>query len=352
METKILISDEEIYKLRKKGLSYKKIEKYFDDKGIIVTAQTIRNKCKKIYKDKGEKEPELIVKRSIPISDEKIYTLREQELSYEKIAQYFKGKGIKVSPTTIEKRCKEIYKDKGKKEPKLRVERKNPIPDEEIYELRKKGLSYKKIGENLNNKGIKISPATIRKKCKEIYKEKGEKEPELMPERENNEQIPEKIYQLREKGLTYQRIAKYFNKEGVKVSVGTIRRKCQKIYKDKGEEEPKAIPKKRIQISDKKIYQLREQGLSYQKIAKYFNEKGIKVSFETIRTICKRIYQEKTNDYKNKKLDKTSLDDLEKKVQELKEKKEESGELLKEYIKLEKKYKQQEKQKEKDGEEK
>lgn len=44
--------------------------------------------------------------------------------------------------------------------------------DEEIFELREKGLSYRKIAEELANQGKKIDYSTAKLRCKEIYEEK------------------------------------------------------------------------------------------------------------------------------------------------------------------------------------
>ena len=50
------------------------------------------------------------------VSEEEIYNLREQGLSYNEIVQRFKDKGIEVSWPTISDRCKKIYEEKGKEE--------------------------------------------------------------------------------------------------------------------------------------------------------------------------------------------------------------------------------------------
>ena len=229
------------------------------------------------------------------------------------------------------------------------------ILNEEIYKLREQGFTYQKITQYFNNKGIKVKIGIIRKRCKKIYQEKGKREPDLKVGRKKVIQMQdEEIYQLRQDGLSYRKITQYFNNKGIKVSSETIRNRCKNIYQKKIEEKPdlKVGRKKVIQIPDEEIYKLREQGLSYEKIVQYFYKKGMKVSFATIRIRCKRMYQEKASDYKNKKSDKTSLADLEKKLQELKEKKEKSGELLEEYVELKEKYEQLRKQQGKKEEEK
>ena len=342
----MLISDEEIYKLSEEGLSDRKITQYFNEQGIKVNYVTIKKRSKEIYKKKYEEEFNVKGRNRSQITDEEIYKLREEGLSYQIIERYFNEQGKKVSDVTIQKRCQKIYKEKGKKEPEVKRKNKIEITDEEIYRLREGELSYKKIAQYFNEQGIKVSFSTIKNRCKEIYEKKGEEEPKVKTE--NKIQISdEEIYMLREQGWTYRKIAKYFNEQGKKVSDVTIKNRCKEIYEKKGEEEPN---KDKFQISQE-IYRLREQGWTYRKIAQHFNEQGIKVSYGTVRKKCKKIYEENgkgiimTTDNKQEE----TLFDLMKKTQELEEKKKKSEELLAMYKELEKRNKQL---KEKDGEEK
>ena len=154
---------EEIYKLREEGLSFKEIEERLKDKGIDIPWIIIRNMCKVIYKEK---------KKDF-ISDDEIFKLREQGLSYYEIAQRFKDNGINVCSQTINNRCKKIYEEKGMEEPKCFKRKKfirRKVSEDEIYELREKGLSYREIEKRFEDNGIEISFETIRVRCKNIYK--------------------------------------------------------------------------------------------------------------------------------------------------------------------------------------
>ena len=297
------------------------------------------------------------------ISDDEIYKLSESGLSDRKIVQYFIDKGIKVSLATIKNRCKKIYEEKKKEEGSAIKKNRNKIINEKIYKkiykLREDGLTYKKIAQYFNEQGIKISYVTVKRRCEEIYKEKGQKEPEA--KRKKIIQITnEEIYNLREQGWTYRKIAQYFNEQGVEVSFETVRVRCKEIYKQKGQKEPETKRKKIIQITGEEIYKLREEGLTYKQIMQYFNEQGIEVSYATIQKRGEEIYQHKEKGTikaidKNQKLN-TTLADLEKKVQDAKENKKKSEELLAMYKELEsryeKEYEQPIKPKEKVGEEK
>ena len=133
-----------------------------------------------MYKYKKERCRDLS-RRKIEIRDEEIYELREQGESYEEIARYYNGKGIEISKATIAYRCKKIYNEKGKEEPKAKKGKKErkDVTNEEIYELRKQGMTYGDITKYYNKKGIKINPSTIRLRCKEIYEKKGEEAPKV-----------------------------------------------------------------------------------------------------------------------------------------------------------------------------
>ena len=267
---------EEIYKLREEGLSFKEIEERLKDKGIDIPWIIIRNMCKVIYKEK---------KKDF-ISDDEIFKLREQGLSYYEIAQRFKDNGINVCSQTINNRCKKIYEEKGMEEPKCFKRKKfirRKVSEDEIYELREKGLSYREIEKRFEDNGIEISFETIRVRCKNIYKQNGEEEIRIKISEDE-------IYNLRNQGLSYSEIAKQYNDKGINVSSGTIRLRCKKIYKEKGEEEPFS---QYLKVSEEEIFKLREQGISYQEIVEYFKDNGIDVSWFTIRSRCKKIYKEK-----------------------------------------------------------
>ena len=95
-------------------------------------------------------------KEYIEIIDEIIYKLREQKLSYTKIAVILQKHDIKIKYTAVQKRCKEIYEKKGEIEPKLpRSKKSDKISYEEIYNLREEGLAHSKIVKKLNENGKK-----------------------------------------------------------------------------------------------------------------------------------------------------------------------------------------------------
>ena len=345
--SRIEISNEEIYNLREQGLSYNAISKHFEGKGIIVSLNVIRLRCKEIYKEKGQEEKKAIMPNQIlEIIDEELFSLREQGLSYAAIAKYYQQKGVKVCAQTIKVKCIKIYKNKGKEEPKLKkgIKKKSEVSDEEIYNLREKGLSYNAIAKLFEDRNIKISSTRIRLRCKEIYKEKQKEEPKTKTKLERSDVSDEEIYALREQGLGYLAIAKNFERRGINVATMTIARRCKKIYKEKKQEEPKLKHGKmsgirRIKLSKDYIYSLREYGLSYYSMEKYYKSKGINVNKSTIRLRCKEVYKEKQEKEPmasgNRGKQEEILASLEERLQEALLKKGKSLYLLEQYEELE-----------------
>ena len=293
------ITNEEIFELREQGMSYREIVKYFANLGKKISVETVRKRCDKIYKQK-QKENSLKKSRTKikGIRDDEIYELREQGLSYQRIAKHFKDKGIKVSGASIQNRCKKIYEEKKQEEPSTKYKkRREDISDEEIFELREQGMSYTEIVRHFESRGIKVAVETIKIRCDKIYKQKG-KENDTKRGRKKREDITDAtIYELREQGMSYSDIARYFNENNIIVSYNIISYRCKGIYKEKGKAEPTVTRRKRRKnISDEEIYELREQGLSYESIAKHMKDKGIIVSVECIRRRCKDIYNKKNKE--------------------------------------------------------
>lgn len=84
--------------------------------------------------------------------------------------------------------------------------------------------------------------------------------------------LEEKIYQLKEEGLSYQEIQRRVN-----IDIKTIREICKRIYDSKGKKVKRGRNKESQQL-DKKIDELKVQGLSYRKITKKLEENGVEIS--------------------------------------------------------------------------
>ena len=301
MKKKNELSNEIIFELREKGMSYERIAKYFNTEGIKITPHAIGYRCKKIYREKGKKEPKAKIKNYT--EDEELIKLREQGMSFERIADYYKEKGIKVAVETIESRCKKAFEKRKKKMPSTK--KKIEVLDEEIYQLREQGMSYERIVEYYSKKGIEITHQAIGYRCKKIYEEKGKKEPKS--KRENHTE-DEELIKLKEKGMSYERIADYYNEKGIKVTVETIESRCKKAFEKRKKKMPST--KKKIEVLDEEIYQLREQGMSYERIVEYYSKKGIEITHQAIGYRCKKIYEEKGKEEPKAKKGKKERDDV------------------------------------------
>lgn len=177
----VLISDEEIYRLRKEGMTYEQISQHFKDKGKKISISTVGNRCRAIDEEsakEGIEKPRIKYKsrnKREDISDKEIYELRQNGMTYGEIVRYFGANRRKISETLVRYRCKQIYQKRGEKEPRVKWKRTNKrkdISDEEICELREKGMSYRQIADWLKSDGRELSQASVRDRVKKAYEEK------------------------------------------------------------------------------------------------------------------------------------------------------------------------------------
>ena len=177
------------------------------------------------------------------LDDEKIYELKTKGFSYDDIAEYYSNQGIEVSSMTIGRRCRKIFAEKGEKVPDLRSIGKEKVTSGVIFRLRQSGFSYRKISEHFKEQGINISISTVRNMCKEAYASANETD--LLAQESRIGEVPEqRIFELREEGLTFEKISITMKEEGYNISKGTVRNICIQIYARKGLEQPK-IPRGR-----------------------------------------------------------------------------------------------------------
>ena len=271
-----------------------------------------------------------------------IYKLRnEKGLKLEEIAEKLRKRGINISLSAIDYhyhkalKNQEIYGNTDGNKPKR-------IDDEKIFELRELGLSYESIADFFESQGIKIHFTSIQKRCKKIYEKKGLE----VPITKYSFRVLSKIDELRKRKFTYLEIAKEISKSGKRVSEQDVEKIIKKVlskkYKKHEDVDKKNNGYDRKDLPLQTIYDLREIGLSYRKIAEHLTEFGIPVSRNTVRERCKEIYSSKKEESKLKrgtsKLDKgkeVTLEELDNLATELLEKKAKTGELLQEYQKLE-----------------
>jgi ribosomal protein L20 len=325
------VPSQEVFALRESGYSYQKIINYFEDKKIIVSRDILITKYKEECIRVGREYHSRIKLSSnnelIALPDDVIFALREQSYTYDRIVDYFKEEGIKVTKETIRQRCKRIYAEKGKEEPRVKHKlapeyrsAKYSISDEEIIELKEQGLTNRQIVEHYKQKGIKIGITTITNKCREAFKNAGK----AMPPRKRKVQIDisdEEIFSLREKRLTYSEIVDYYKEKGIQVSKSTIENRCKKVYAKKGSKNLAVLRNRLPDVLNEEIEELRKRKFTYKDIIKYYKEKGISVSRETLRMRCLKIHNERQ----------ASLEELNNTLTNLLIKKQQSEELLQQY---------------------
>ena len=212
--------------------------------------------------------------------------MRQEGLSYKDIKEYFENKGIKVGYDEIQERCKKIYEERGKEEPKLKIkeetQKTQEIPNEEEFiKLVEQGLTARKIKIYYEEeKGINVDLRIIISKMKLFYEQKMEKR---IADTEKTEITDEEIFNLREQHLSYKEIVEYFKNRGIVVGIQIISQRCKKIYEERGKVEPKVQLKSKVDAVEEEIYNLREQGLNYKEIERYLEKNGIQIDYTTIR---------------------------------------------------------------------
>ena len=200
MEIEIEKVNNLIYRLRKNGWSYERIAKYLNDNNIAsIKRSAVDKRCKKIFAEKGEKEPTDSGK--IPVSREEIYYLKKMGLKDSKIALYYNNKGIDVSDETIRRRVNEIFKEKGVEVPTIKRTRKRKyeeVSDEEICRLKEKfKMSFQEIASYYNKRGINITTNAIQKRYNN-FRGKGKSTETTESLANLNRQLNKKIKMLQE----------------------------------------------------------------------------------------------------------------------------------------------------------
>ena len=237
--------------LFEKGVSFPDMARYFEKIGKKITAQRLNMVVHEIYESRGEKAPKRSKKvikepkksqfKSVTEKDYKtILELREDNMSYEQMANYFKENGYKISAGTIGKLCKSIYKEKGKEEPKLK-KRVPSFINKKIFTLKEQGLTYKQIQEVLKEAGIEMSISSISSRCYNEYKHRNKpisgkhtKSKTLMLLK----LITDKELEfLTNQKYSYKRIAEYYNEKGVEVCSSYIQKRIEALRMKRKQEE-------------------------------------------------------------------------------------------------------------------
>ena len=250
MSRKKTVSDEELYKMKEQRMTYKEISQYFTERGIKISERQLARRFSKIYADRNRK-----VTRGSRITDEELYELKERGMTYKQMIKYFAERGIKISEKGLIKRVKKIYTDRNKKIPRgssKRKKKKRPT-DKMLYDLKKQGLSYADIVEYLaSEKGITICLRAVAIRTKKIFDAKGEKVPIAKRKISNEPRVKRKnrsrgrmqvsdqeLYKLKQTCMSDSAISKYLERKGIKLSPSAIRVRIKEIYSERGEKIPR-----------------------------------------------------------------------------------------------------------------
>lgn len=162
------------------------------------------------------------------------------------------------------------------------------ISIKELIQLKEQGLSDKAISEYMETQGIKIAPSTVSLKLREYYKSKGEKRKRVKYTSKDRIKIDTlEIVELKRKGMTDKKIVEHYEKQGIKISAGGVNLRLRKYYKTH-KEEKNMVNKlyeqnsQRIHIENSELATLKEQGLSDKQISEYYAKQGINIAISTV----------------------------------------------------------------------
>ena len=233
--------------------------------------------------------------------DEIIFELRKQGMSYQKIRdELLQQYGENLDLKTISLQCKNMFKENGIDEPTCQkgrkgkwnqVEQEEQISDE-IFKLKEQGYSNIKITEVLNTKGIPINTEKVGSLCKKIYSEKGIKIPKAA---ETSPMNRDELYDLAEKGVTNHEIFEMLKRQGVEITFSKLSTVMRDIYIEKGNK--RAGGRQKIKhVTEEELYNLKMQGKSINDIAKYYKSKGIKIAETSVYKKAKKVFEAKNEE--------------------------------------------------------
>lgn len=247
-----------VYNLRKQRKSYRDIVKELETNRIHISAESVRKICKKRFAELNETEPTVFTeyhqKRKIVLTDELkegAYKLRKQGLKYRDILEKLRKKDPSLSYEKVKRAIKEAFAEKNEEETKrtLIYELSADENNKKIYELRKQGLTYVEIAEELRKQGYDIEKWKVAYRCKKLFEEDNESY-RVINERWRKARIVQSyIYYLRKQGYSDSLIVEKLNKKGIQISRKTVYKKMSDAFKEKGESIPESVINQRNRIN-------------------------------------------------------------------------------------------------------
>ena len=244
----------EVYELKKKGVSYNDIALKYN-----CSSFTIRTRLAEYCEENNCKIPETAPwYRSIKLPMKEVYELKKQGVTYNDLASKYNCSSATIR-TKLIKYCEENnYSLQGKNIVRF--------PMKEVYELKKQGITYKDLASKYS-----CSLSTVKRRLIEYCEENN-----YSLHGKNIVRLPmKKVYELKKQGITYKDLASKYS-----CSLSTVKRRLIEYCKENNCKIPKrATCYKSIELPMKEVYELKKQGISYRKIASIYNH-----SHEVIRT--------------------------------------------------------------------
>ena len=244
----------EVYELKKQGVTYNDLASKYN-----CSSATIRTKLIKYCE---ENNYSLQGKNIVRFPMKEVYELKKQGITYKDLASKYS-----CSLSTVKRRLIEYCEENNCKIPETAPwYRSIKLPMKEVYELKKQGVTYNDLASKYN-----CSSATIRTKLIKYCEENN-----YSLHGKNIVRLPmKKVYELKKQGITYKDLASKYS-----CSLSTVKRRLIEYCKENNCKIPKrATCYKSIELPMKEVYELKKQGISYRKIASIYNH-----SHEVIRT--------------------------------------------------------------------
>lgn len=102
--------------------------------------------------------------------------------------------------------------------------------------------------------------------------------------------VDEIIFNLREEGLSFDEIKEELSKQNINYSISQIRNKSQKAYDFFEKDAPKYS---QVKVSDEEIIKLRQNGYTYKKILEELEKQGKKINYSTLASRCEKLCKDK-----------------------------------------------------------
>lgn len=116
---------------------------------------------------------------------------------------------------------------------------------ERIYNLRKKGYTYRQIGREFG-----ISEQKAKEKCVNIFAAKGEEIPKAIYKTIESIKIDETIFDMIQQGKKYREIEEYFESEGITMSISRIGQRYKETLRELAERILNLVMNNKVSVAE------------------------------------------------------------------------------------------------------